>query len=80
MYNIFSNNVQSPRFIIWFFYLIPLPPKLSETDEMLCWENDECPVEDQSKYTKAWRLRSAEKNPTMETHFDSEVRTFNLQL
>ena len=48
--------------------------KLSETDKMLCWQNDEGPVEDESKYTKAWRLRSAERDPTTETHFDSEVR------
>lgn len=40
---------------------------------MTCWKTDECPVEDSSKFTKAWNVRSAERNPTMETHFDSEV-------
>ena len=40
---------------------------------MQCWETDECPVEDEKKFTKAWHIRSAEKNPTTETHFDSEV-------
>lgn len=40
---------------------------------MACWKTDECPVEDPSKFTKAWQVRSAERNPTMETHFDSEV-------
>lgn len=40
---------------------------------MTCWKTDECPVDDPSKFTKAWKVRSAEKNPTMETHFDSEV-------
>lgn len=47
--------------------------KLDAVDEMTCWKTDECPVDDPSKFTKAWKVRSAEKNPTMETHFDSEV-------
>eukprot|EP00178_Gracilaria_changii_P023993 TRINITY_DN72436_c0_g1_i1.p1 TRINITY_DN72436_c0_g1~~TRINITY_DN72436_c0_g1_i1.p1 ORF type:complete len:154 (+),score=27.70 TRINITY_DN72436_c0_g1_i1:59-520(+) len=46
--------------------------KLDEVDEMTCWTTDECPVEDSSRFTKAWHVRSAERNPTMETHFDSE--------
>lgn len=46
--------------------------KLDKTDEMQCWETDECPVEDEQKFTKAWHIHSAEKNPTTETHFDSE--------
>lgn len=41
---------------------------------MTCWKTDECPVEDPSRFTKAWDVRSAERNPTTETHFDSEVR------
>lgn len=47
--------------------------QLDKTDEMQCWETDECPVEDEQKFTKAWHIHSAEKNPTTETHFDSEV-------
>lgn len=52
-------------------------PKLNSVDEMQCWETDECPVEDDKKFTKAWQLHSAERDPTTETHFDSEVRTTN---
>eukprot|EP00903_Cladosiphon_okamuranus_P009509 g9061.t1 len=50
----------------------PKEYKLDAVDEMTCWKTDECPVEDASKFTKAWQVRSAERNPTMETHFDSE--------
>ncbi|CBN78655.1 expressed unknown protein [Ectocarpus siliculosus] len=46
--------------------------KLDAVDEMQCWKTDECPVEDEKKFTKAWEIHSAERNPTMETHFDSE--------
>lgn len=46
---------------------------MNKVDEMQCWETDECPVEDKEKFTKAWKIRSAERNPTTETHFDSEV-------
>ncbi|CAM9327171.1 unnamed protein product [Hapterophycus canaliculatus] len=46
--------------------------KLDNVDEMQCWNTDECAVEDQTKFTKAWQVRSAERNPTTETHFDSE--------
>eukprot|EP00752_Nemacystus_decipiens_P010244 g9128.t1 len=45
---------------------------LDDVDEMTCWKTDECPVDDPSRFTKAWQVRSAERNPTMETHFDSE--------
>lgn len=48
--------------------------QLDAVDEMQCWKTDECPVEDEKKFTKAWEIHSAERNPTMETHFDSEVR------
>lgn len=48
--------------------------QLDEVDEMTCWKTDECPVEDDSRFTKAWAVHSAERNPTTETHFDSEVR------
>lgn len=46
--------------------------KLDEGDEKQCWRNDECLVEDRGKFTKAWNIRSAERIPTTETHFDSE--------
>ncbi|CAM9352057.1 unnamed protein product [Ectocarpus fasciculatus] len=46
--------------------------KLDAVDEMQCWKTDECPVDDEKKFTKAWEIHSAERNPTMETHFDSE--------
>ena len=46
---------------------------MDEVDERQCWKTDECPVEDREKFTKAWEIRSAERVPTTETHFDSEV-------
>lgn len=54
-------------------YLLCVLLQLDKVDEMTCWKTDECPVEDNSRFTKAWAVHSAERNPTMETHFDSEV-------
>lgn len=69
LYSRFAPPYFSPRLT----YICLHHFQLNEVDEMQCWKTDECPVEDSSRFTKAWRVRSAEREPTMETHFDSEV-------